>query len=48
MPAAFGDEVVDRLHVLGQPDSKLRLVLFLGFVVVFQDIHLVEFHISED
>ena len=45
---SFGDEGVDRLHLLGQPDSKLWLVLFLEFAIVLQDIHVVEFHNSEN
>lgn len=45
---ASGDEEVNRLNLLRYPDSKFILVLFLEFQIIFQDIHLVEFHISEN
>lgn len=48
VPVASGDEEVSRLNLLRESDNKLILVLFSEFQIVFQDIHLVEFHISEN
>lgn len=47
VPIATGDEEVNILN-LRYPESKLILGLFLEFQIIFQDIHLVEFHISEN
>lgn len=48
VPIASGDEVVNRLNLLREIDSKLIHVLFLELEIVFQDVRLVEFHIGEN